>query len=61
MIRVHHSDCTCEWCRGTLDERCAGTAVGVYERVRVCEECAIAMSGEGFSVVYDDGRIGPVS
>lgn len=61
MIHAHHPDCTCQWCMAHLDERCAATAVGAYERVRVCEECAIAMSGEGFTVVYDDGRAGPVS
>ena len=61
-IRVHHSDCACLWCRCHLDERCDETTIGITEdRVRVCEECAVAMHVEGFAVIYDDGRLGVAS
>lgn len=61
MFKVHHTDCTCEWCRRHLDEECAEPAVAISGRVRICEECAVAMHGAGFEVVYDDTRLGVAS
>lgn len=62
MIRVHHSDCTCEWCKAGLDEECGAPTVGVTaDRNRVCEECAVQMHIEDFAVIYDDGRLGVAS
>jgi hypothetical protein len=57
MTKVHHPDCECAICKSGQDERCAGSAVGTYERTaRVCAECALAMLLEDFAVTYDPGK-----
>ncbi len=62
MIHAHHPDCTCEWCKAHVDEKCGQPVVatlydGKRPVLRVCDECAISMHLEAdvYTVRRDDG------